>query len=220
MKARGARALFSDLSPGGGISRLAPGFLVASPALRDPNFVRTVVLLVEHGAGGSLGFIINRPSSLSFDRVIGSLGLEGREAEETKRDPLAPFPLYVGGPVSPQSGWILFDPRQAPEADLADAVLLADDVALSASRTLLERMARVSSFPGSRLLAMGYAGWAGGQLDEELERGVWLPASLSHQVLFDVEPNERWASVLRREGIEPGRVVSPIQSAPDPKNVC
>jgi putative transcriptional regulator len=213
------------------VSRLAPGFLVASPALRDPNFLRTVVLLVEHGPGGSLGFIVNRPSSLSFDRVVDSLGLEasddtsaaGRHGDPTRSDhgaPLVPFPLYVGGPVSPQSGWILFDPRKASEADLTDAVLLADDVALSASRALLETMARATSFPGSRLLAMGYAGWGGGQLDEELERGVWLPASLSHQVLFDIEPQERWASVLRREGIEPGRVVSPIQSGADPKNVC
>lgn len=217
VKARRGRPLFADLTPGSGVSRLAPGFLVAAPALRDPNFLRTVVLLVEHGAGGSLGFVINRPSSLSFDRVVSSLGLD--EDTEAEAPELVPFPLYVGGPVSPQSGWILFDPRSASEADLTDAVLLADDVALSASRALLERMARASSFPGPRLLAMGYAGWAGGQLDEELERGVWLPASLSHQVLFDVEPQERWANVLRREGIEPGRVVSPIQSG-DPKNVC
>jgi len=235
MKARRGRPLFSDLTPGTGLSRLAPGFLVASPALRDPNFLRTVVLLVEHGAGGSLGFIINRPSSLSFDRVVSSLGLDAtlsklngyserapreRATEQVASADFMPFPLFVGGPVSPQSGWILFDPRKASEADLTDAVLLADDVALSASRALLDTMARATSFPGSRLLAMGYAGWAAGQLDEELERGVWLPASVSHQVLFDVEPQERWASVLRREGIEPGRVVSPIQSGPDPKNVC
>jgi putative transcriptional regulator len=222
--ARRGRPLFSDLTPGTGLSRLAPGFLVASPALRDPNCRRTVVLLVEHGPGGSLGFVVNRPSSLSFDRVVSSLGLEStatpNATPELPSAPFVPFPLYVGGPVSPQSGWILFDPRKASEADLTDAVLLADDVALSASRALLETMARSTSFPGSRLLAMGYAGWAGGQLDEELERGVWLPATLSHQALFDVEPQERWASVLRREGIEPGRVVSPIQNNADPKNVC
>jgi putative transcriptional regulator len=201
-------------SGGGGPSRLAPGFLVASPALRDPNFARAVVLLVEHGENGSLGFIVNRPSSLTFDRVVTSLGITSEDDGG-----LSPFPLYSGGPVSPQSGWILFDPREAGATDLADAVLLADDVALSASRALLERMARPTSFAGSRLLAMGYAGWSGGQLDEELERGVWLPATLNHQVLFDVAPDERWAAVLRREGIDPGRVVSPVQSTPDPRNV-
>lgn len=206
------------------IGKLAPGFLVASPSLLDSNFSRSVVLLVEHGEGGSIGFVVNRPSNMTFDRVVASLGLGEEGGEEpvapAETDALAPFPLYVGGPVAPQSGWILFDPRQAAESDLADALLLSDRVALSASRALLERMVRASSFPGARLLAMGYAGWGGGQLDDELERGVWLPASLNPEVLFEVAPEDRWAAVLRSEGIEPGRVVSPVQSSTSPKNVC
>lgn len=186
-------------------TKLAPGFLVASPSLVDPNFARTVVLLVEHGESGSLGFIVNRPADLAFEKVREALGLaEGETAH-------VPFPLFVGGPVSPQSGWILFDPREASETDLSDAVVLADRLALSASRALLERMARPTSFEGARLLAMGYAGWSGGQLDEELERGVWLPATLRADLVFEVTPEERWAAVLRAEGIDPGRIVARIQ---------
>lgn len=215
----------------GGIGKLAPGFLVASPSLRDPNFSRAVVLLVEHGTSGSLGFVINRPSSLTFDRVVRSLGMpEAADSDEDSgsasesepkviEEAFEPFPLFVGGPVAPQSGWILFDPKEASEDDLSDAVRLSKNIALSASRALLDRMSRASSFPGARLLAMGYSGWGAGQLDEELERGVWLPASLDHQVLFDVRPLDRWTEVLKREGIEPGRVVSPVSSATDPKNV-
>lgn len=187
-------------------AKLAPGFLVASPSLADPNFARAVVLLVEHGEAGSLGFVINRPADLGFDKVLSSLGLDPEEAEGHP-----PFPLFVGGPVSPQSGWILFDPAHASETDLADAVVLGDGLALSASRALLERMAKPTSFSGQRLLAMGYAGWSGGQLDEELERGVWLPATLRPEVLFDVAPDERWSAVLKAEGIEPGRIAARIQ---------
>lgn len=220
-----------------GIGKLAPGFLVASPSLRDPNFARAVVLLVEHGTSGSLGFVVNRPSSLTFERVVRSLALpqatvgdepatagpddESPPETEAKivEEAFEPFPLFVGGPVAPQSGWILFDPREASTDDMADAVRLSKRIALSASRALLERMSRKSSFAGSRLLAMGYSGWGAGQLDDELERGVWLPASLDHEVLFDVRPLERWTEILKREGIEPGRVVSPVSSATDPKNV-
>lgn len=196
---------------------LAPGFLVASPSLLDPSFVRSVVLLVEHGENGSLGFIVNRPSTLSLERVLLSLGLRGEEGAEEPAAP--PFPLFVGGPVAQQSGWILFDPRQASEPDLADALLLSDGVALSASRALLERMSKPTTFSGSRMLALGYAGWSGGQLDEELARGVWLPATLRADLLFDVAPDDRWAAVLRGEGIDPARVVSPVQRHPSSKNV-
>ena len=180
---------------------LAPGFVVAMPSLRDPNFARAVVLLVEHGPNGSLGFVVNRPSRLSFEEVADALGLEQRESSED-------VPVFTGGPVAPQSGWILFDPQGVDQSDLDDALLIHSSLAVSASRKLLERIARDGA-PGRCVLALGYAGWAEGQLDAEFRQGSWIPVELDPQIVFDIEPNQRWARVLAQSGIEPGRIVSP-----------
>lgn len=179
---------------------LAPGFVVAMPSLRDPNFSRAVVLLVEHGPSGSLGFVVNRPSSVSFEQVVDALGLEEGSAEDV--------PVFVGGPVAPQSGWILFDPDGAEEGDLDDAIVLSETLAVSASRTLLERIAKRGS-PRRSMLALGYAGWAEGQLDAEFSQGVWIPVELDAAIVFDTAPADRWRRVLMQAGIEPGRIVSP-----------
>ena len=186
------------------VGDLAPGFVVAAPSLRDPNFSRSVVLLVEHGTGGSLGFVVNRPSPLGWSTVKKALGLsdEGGDRE---------IPVFSGGPVSPQSGWILFDPRPAPKEHVEDAMILSERLAVSASRKLLDRLAQPGAWEGDRVLTLGYAGWAGGQLDSELESGVWLPTNLDPRVVFDVAPAKRWERVLRAAGIEPGRIASPVR---------
>lgn len=177
---------------------LAPGFLVASPALRDPNFVRTVIVLVEHGDEGSLGFIVNQAAPVSFEQVAELLGLE------SDGEAAAP-PVFTGGPVAPQSGWILFDPRGADDEALEDAVTVSDRLAVSASRSLLERIARGEG-PERRLLALGYAGWATGQLDGEFTRGVWVPVDLDDEIVFDVAPEDRWHAALTSAGIDPARM--------------
>ncbi len=177
---------------------LAPGFLVASPSLRDPNFARTVIVLVEHGSDGSLGFIVNRPAPVSFDQVTGALGLG-------QRVPDAPIPVFLGGPVSPHSGWILFDPAGADAEVLADAVEVSASLAVSASRALLETIA-TSDGPKRRLLSLGYAGWAAGQLDGEFQRGVWIPVDLDAEIVFDTSPVDRWQAALTSAGIDPARM--------------
>lgn len=179
---------------------LAPGFVVAMPSLRDPNFARAVVLLVEHGPSGSLGFVVNRPSRLSFEQVADALGFEQREGPDD-------VPVFMGGPVAPQSGWILFDPTGIDPADLEEALIIHASLAVSASRRLLERIAREGA-PQRCVLALGYAGWAEGQLDAEFQQGSWIPLDLDPEIVFDAEPNQRWSRVLERGGIEPGRIVS------------
>jgi len=178
---------------------LAPGFLVAAPFLRDPNFARAVVVLVEHGPEGSLGFIVNRPAPISFDQVTEILGLDA--AESYARD----TPVYDGGPVAPQSGWILFDPQDVDDEVLADAVEVSDRLAVSASRNLLDAIA-ADEGPERRLLALGYAGWAPGQLDGEFSRGVWIPVDLDDEIVFDTEPADRWSAALTSAGIDPARM--------------
>ncbi|MFO0680901.1 MAG: YqgE/AlgH family protein [Sandaracinus sp.] len=179
---------------------IAPGFLVAAPSLRDPSFVRTVVLVVEHGESGSLGFVVNRPSPVRFTEVATALGID---LARTTR-----VPVFVGGPVAPQSGWVLFDPRDVAQDHLDDAIVISESLAVSASRRLLSSIAS-SGRSARQALALGYAGWSTGQLDEEFRQGVWLPAPVDPRVVFETEPEERWERVLRSLGIEPGAIVNP-----------
>lgn len=181
------------------IETLAPGFLVASPALRDPSFDRSVVVLVEHGEDGSLGFVVNQPAPVSFEQVAELLGLTpSDEVSEAT-------PVFHGGPVAPQSGWILFDPRDASPEIIADAVTIHEHLAVSASRRLLDAIA-AGEGPGRRLLTLGYAGWASGQLDGEFSRGVWVPVDLDDEIVFDVPPENRWHAALTSAGIDPARM--------------
>lgn len=177
---------------------IAPGFLIAAPSLRDPNFARTVILLVEHGAEGTIGFIINRPSEITFEEVTQAAKLEDAKA----------MPILTGGPVS-GTGWVVYDPRTA-EQDLAgESVRVHDEIFITSSKRILaaddEDMSR-------RYLFVGYAGWGPGQLDEELARGSWLCVSLTPEILFDCPLEERWARALQSAGIEPGRVMQSASS--------
>ncbi len=177
---------------------IAPGFLVAAPALREASFHRSVIVLVEHGRDGSLGFVVNHPAPVSFAQVTELLGLETTPGLEAT-------PVFTGGPVAPQSGWILFDPEGVSRAILDDSVEVNDRLAVSASRRLLEAIARGEG-PERRLLALGYAGWAAGQLDGEFARGIWIPVDLDDEIVFDTPPADRWNAALTSAGIDPGRM--------------
>lgn len=182
------------------VSELAPGFLVAAPALHDePSFARSVIVLVEHGRDGSLGFVVNRPAPVSFAEVAEMLGLEQAERVDVET------PVLAGGPVAPQSGWILFDPRGVEAKLLEGAVRVSEGLAVSASRELLERIA-LGRGPSRRLLALGYAGWAAGQLEGEFARGIWVPVDLDERLIFEVPAPERWSGALKGAGIDPARM--------------
>jgi putative transcriptional regulator len=177
---------------------LSPGFLVASPLLLDPSFRRTVVLLVDHGSDGSLGFVINRPASVMLSGMVVKLGFQQGEVSPPEA------PVLVGGPVAPDTGWIIFDPRGFPTVEDA-AVKISDCIAVSASRSILEAVVHGKG-PERLVLALGYAGWGAGQLDAEIERGAWIPTELDDKIVFDTPYNERWAQALASVGIDPARL--------------
>jgi putative transcriptional regulator len=157
--------------------------LIAGPGLLDPNFWRTVVLIVEHSDEGAFGLVLNRPS----ETVVGEAVPEIEELV----DPEAP--LYIGGPVQP-SGVVVLGQFEDPE----DGVLLAfDNVGVlatgsaSAEHTAGVRMGRAF---------VGHAGWGAGQLEDELERGDWILEPARAEDAFCSEPRELWAAVLTRKG--------------------
>jgi putative transcriptional regulator len=187
-------------------SQLAPGFLVAAPTLLDPNFKRTVVLLVDHRPEGSLGFVVNRPAQVHMRVMLERLGLPPASPE------IQDASVLVGGPVNPQTGWIVFEQGQIT-ANHEDVVRLSDRLAVSASRELLETLVAHRG-PERMLLVLGYSGWGEGQLDSEIAQGAWIPVDFDERIVFDTPFEDRWASALRILGIDPARlsIAAPSES--------
>jgi putative transcriptional regulator len=179
-------------------SGLAPGFLVAAPALKDPNFAGSLVLMAEHHGEGALGFVVNRPGTVTVGEVLASVDarLHAQAAAAGRVDD----PVLVGGPVQPERLWILF--RPGPTAPEEGAIALGGGVALGGSRELLESLVRAPE-PGPYLLLLGYAGWAPLQVEREVAAGAWVPLPLAEDLVFQVGMARRWETAVRRLGIDP-----------------
>ncbi len=171
---------------------LAPGLLIAMPQLMDPNFHRAVVLLVHHDADGTFGVVVNRTTEITADRLCESIEVDWQGNPEAE--------IHWGGPVQPHTGWVIFDERLAV-GGRNEVRTLVDGISFAGS---LDVLRQVASNPPDRMRVMlGYAGWAPGQLESELQQGAWLVAPLDESTVFEVEPGDMWTHVLRSLGIEP-----------------
>ncbi|MGB8930373.1 MAG: YqgE/AlgH family protein [Anaeromyxobacteraceae bacterium] len=184
-------------------SGLAPGFLVASPALNDPNFRSSLILMAEHSQEGAFGLVVNRASPLSVRALLDTVSAElGDAAEKTGR---AVGQVLFGGPVDPERLWILHRPGAAPPGD--DGEPLGAGVALGGSRALLEKLV-LAPDAGPFLLLLGYAGWGPLQVEAEVTHGSWIPLALAGDLALDLPLEERWEEAVRRLGMEPAGLVS------------
>lgn len=157
--------------------------LLASPALRDPNFTRTVVLIGAHSEEGAMGVVLNRPSAVAIDDAVPQLSaaVDGDDR------------VFVGGPVQPESLVLLaefVDPGPA-------GLLVLGRIGFPAPDADIEALAEATS--RGRVFA-GYAGWGEGQLDAELEQGDWILDAAQPQDVFSEAPEELWSEVLTRKG--------------------
>jgi putative transcriptional regulator len=162
--------------------------LVSMPQLQDPNFARTVVLLCDYGPEGAFGLVINRPTDAPATSMVR---LEPPVVGGND------MPLWIGGPVEPQRGWILLGEEPAVEFKF-----IRDGLYLSTSPALLREVLATQPAPRARVLA-GYAGWGPGQLDEELAQSAWLMADVDLDIVFDVPAPAMWETVIRRLGADP-----------------
>jgi putative transcriptional regulator len=179
------------------MSSVAPGFLVAAPILRDPNFAGSVVLMVEHSDHGALGFVVNREAKASLRKVLGNLGIGDTPIVNE-------VPVMVGGPVSPETGWIVFEDLHV-QAAREDVMMVTDSLGVSASKQFLVDAVRGNTTKRA-MLVHGYAGWGPGQLENELRAGAWIPVDLDARVLFETRAEGRWAAALGVLGIHPASV--------------
>lgn len=166
------------------------------PQLLDPNFRRTVVLLLHHDAEFTFGLVLNRPSEIAAESLCASLGIEWKGGNGALVD--------WGGPVQPNTGWVLLG--DGAGSDMEDVTQVTDDVSFAGSLDALRKLA--ASPPDRMRLFLGYAGWGAGQLESELAQGAWLVAPITSPDLFDVDPEDLWDHVLRELGVDPATLVA------------
>jgi putative transcriptional regulator len=181
-------------------SSLAPSFLLSMPQLLDPNFNRTVVLLCKHSEDGAFGLVVNRPLVTAGPVVVevrAPSDTVGRKTEVSEHE----LQVWVGGPVEPQSSWIL----DGDDTDIAEerrGVRVAEGLYLSTSPDLLHRLLGPMPPPRTRLI-VGFSGWGPGQLEKELEASAWLISDVDREVLFATPADLMWETAIRRLGADP-----------------
>ena len=172
-------------------SSLTGQLLVAMPQMSDPRFARSVVYLCAHSADGAMGLVVNRLiNSLTFRSLLEQLGLDS--------DPPAfDMPVHFGGPVESSRGFVLHSADYVQDSTL----LINDDIALTATIDVLRAIAEGKG-PARRVLALGYAGWAAGQLDAEIQANGWLLVPADPDLVFDPDNDTKWERALAKIGID------------------
>ncbi len=165
--------------------------LVAMPAMPDPRFERSVIYICAHSEDGAMGIVINKPiESLSFSELLEQLEIETAHVDERIR-------VHFGGPVEATRGFVLHS------ADyIHDATMIVDDeFALTATVDVLKALSEGDG-PHDSLLALGYAGWAPGQLDEEIQNNGWLTVPADEEVVFRLQNDMKWQTAVARLGVD------------------
>ncbi len=170
---------------------LSNQLLIAMPGMADPNFNSTVTLICEHNADGALGIVINRPMNLILGGLFDQLSLD--EADQSA----ARSTVVDGGPVGRERGFVL----HKPGAKFESSVAVSNDIQLTLSRDVLDAMA-AGSGPDKSLVALGYAGWEAGQLEQEMLHNTWLNVPASPDIIFDVPFTERWSVAAEIIGVD------------------
>jgi len=164
--------------------------LIAMPGMVDANFEGSVTLLCQHNQAGALGITINRLSNFTLGEIFAQLNIECSDAEIRQGQ------VLEGGPVAPDRGFVLHTPRQGYESSLA----VSEEIMVTTSRDVLSDIA-AGRGPKKYLVALGYAGWGGGQLEGEMLANAWLSVSAATDIVFDLPLPRRFDEALSRLGI-------------------
>ena len=184
-------------------SELAPGFLLAAPNLRDPNFKKTVVLLARHDDEGALGWVINGQPLASVAELFKASGLF---PEDTVFPEAPTFERIarIGGPVAPATGWLIYRTDDAPagaeagDEETPGEMDLGQGLAVTGEATAFAEFVADGDRVREFRLILGCAGWAPGQLEAEISEGAWMPAALDVDLVFDHDEEQVWDEAYRR----------------------
>lgn len=174
------------------LSSLQNHFLIAMPSLDDPLFKRTVTYICEHNQDGAMGLIINQPVDLTVNALLEQLEI----VVPTSR-PALTGPVFAGGPVARDRGFVLHHPQDVWRSSLQ----LSDDIMITTSKDILEQLG-TDAAPDKFLLTLGYAGWEAGQLERELAENSWLTIPADADIMFNTPVQERWQKATEKLGID------------------
>ncbi len=171
-------------------SCLAGHFLIAMPAMADPNFKGTVTYLCEHNERGALGVVVNRPTDLTMESLFEQIEIVVSDLALSQRK------VHFGGPVSVEHGFVL----HRSHGSWNSSIVVSDELSLTTSKDILEAVAHGNG-PSEWLLTLGYAGWGAGQLEEEIAANAWLTVPADAEMLFEIPPEGLLDAAIERLGI-------------------
>jgi len=175
-------------------------FLIAMPGLEDANFSKSVVYVCEHNERGALGLVINKPSDINLEKLFDKVDLR------LGRSDLLQAPVFQGGPVQTDRGFVLHDPVQSPDPEAKEpvyssSIMVPEGLTMTTSRDVLEAL---SSGAGPRrvLVSLGYSAWGEGQLESELGENSWLTVPADEAVIFDTPIEQRYDRAMALLGLQ------------------
>lgn len=177
-------------------------FLIAMPALADPNFHHTVTYMCDHNPEGAMGLVVNRPMEMGMGELFRYLNINDYDIA------LDDQPIYQGGPVQTERGFVLHPPFGEWEASTE----VAADITLTMSQDIIEAIAHGEG-PEQYIIALGYAGWGKGQLEQELASNAWLNGPAESSVIFDTEIQQRWNASAKLLGVDISQLSNDIGHA-------
>ena len=174
-----------------GSYNLTGHFLIAMPQLDDGFFNHAVTYICEHDETGSFGIIINQATDITLKEVVMEMKIDSDDSYDGKQT------IYIGGPVDQGRGFIL----HRPVGEWQSSLKVTDNIALTTSKDILNAIVN-NEGPEDSIVALGYAGWAAGQLENEMAANTWLSCPADEQIIFDTPIEERWKAAAKLIGID------------------
>jgi putative transcriptional regulator len=172
-------------------SNLTNQFLIAMPGLADPNFYHTVTYICAHNDEGAMGIVINRPLEMALGDILAQMDMTPRDRKVDQ------IPVYHGGPVHTDRGFVLHEPLSRWES----SINVNDAVGVTTSRDILQAISDGGG-PKESLVALGYAGWSAGQLEQEIMDNAWLCGPAESEVIFNTPCDKRWQTAAALLGVD------------------
>jgi len=167
--------------------------LISMPQMEDENFTRSLVYICEHSEKGAMGLVINRANSIAFTDILPQLDISDTNITEVDQT------IFTGGPVQPEHGFVLHTPLDNKE--WKSSIRVSEDLCLTTSSDVINDIAH-SAGPEHSLIALGYAGWGPGQLEQELADNSWLCCPFDADIVFNMAPEDRFQAAADSLGID------------------
>lgn len=167
-------------------------FLIAMPSLDDPYFARSLTYICEHNDEGAMGIVINQPSSMNLKELLAQTDKE-LVVDESYGEQV----ILAGGPMNQERGFVLHSAQEGYSSSLS----LNADVMVTTSKDILTAIGE-NKGPSSAIIALGYAGWKAGQLEQELQENAWLTVEADEEILFNMPIHKKWQAAVNKLGVD------------------